>query len=334
MQSVFVAIVNYRTAPMVIQCLASLASQVPVLRGGRVVVVDNASGDDSVARISMEIARNGWSKWAEVMALPCNGGFAYGNNRAIERVRELDPAFASIMLLNPDTVVQPGALRALLSDLDAHSDAGIVGATIVDEHGTRQRSAHPFPSPLTELVEASQLELAARLFRLHAMAEAAQDRSHVCDWVSGACFVVRREVLDEIGALDEGYFLYFEEVDFCLRARRAGWSCRYVADARVVHHEGSSTGIRESARRRPPYWFASRRRYFSKAHGALGLIASDVLWGLGRASFLLRRAVGCGGSKKLEKVPTRFALDLLVGDARAIMRGDLRGFAAVRERRV
>lgn len=326
----FVAIVNYRTAPMVVDCLASLASQIASLRGGRVIVVDNASGDDSVVRISAAIEANRWSDWAEVIALPRNGGFAYGNNRAIERAREVDPGLDAIVFLNPDTVARPGALRALLSHLDSYPRAGIVGATIEDEQGVRQRSAHPFPSPRSEFVVGSQLGIAGRLLGLRSMAEPAQDRSHVCDWVSGACFAVRRQVFEAIGLLDEGYFLYFEEVDFCRRAQRAGWCCWYVADARVVHHEGSSTGIREAARRRPAYWFASRRRYFTKAYGTIGLVAADLLWALGRASYLVRRAIGLGGAKKLEQVPPRFALDLLIGDAKAIAR-DLRGFAPVRE---
>jgi len=328
MNAVFVAIVNYRTGAMVAECLASLASQVVLLRGGRAIVVDNASGDDSVAVIKAAIVANGWSDWAEVLAAPRNGGFAYGNNRAIERARELDPRHAAVVFLNPDTVVRAGALRALLSHLDSHVDAGIVGATIEDEHGARQRSAHPFPSPLTEFVAGSQLGIAARLVGVSALAES---RSQRCDWVSGAAFVVRREVFERIGGLDEGYFLYFEEVDFCRRARRAGWSCWTVADARVVHREGSATGIRET-RRRPAYWFESRRRYFTRAHGTLGLIAADLLWAMGRASYLARRVVGLGGAPKLEAVPPRFALDLLLGDARAIVRGR-RGDASMREKR-
>lgn len=331
MPSVFVAIVNYRTGPLVVECLASLVSEVPELRGGRVIVVDNASGDGSVQHISTAIEANGWGEWSEVMALPRNGGFAYGNNRAIERARQLDAGIGTMVLLNPDTVVRPGGLRALQHHFDSHAESGIAGASIEDADGIRQRAAHPFPSPLTELVQGLQLGVAARLLGLASLGRAAEERSHPCDWVSGACFAVRRQVFDRIGLLDEGYFLYFEEVDFCLRARRAGWSCWYVADARVVHREGSSTGIRDAARRRPAYWFDSRRRYFTRAHGMLGLVAADLLWALGRASFVFRRAIGLGGARKLEQVPRRFAFDLLTGDARAILRGDLRKLRTVRE---
>ena len=108
------------------------------------------------------------------------------------------------------------------------------------------------------------------------------------DWLSGACLMVRREVFDAVGLLDEGYFLYFEEVDFCRRAVRAGWSCWYVPAARVVHRVGSSTGW-TTARRRPRYWFDSRRRYFRRHLGATKTLLADVLWTTGYATFRLRR---------------------------------------------
>ncbi|MEO9114772.1 MAG: glycosyltransferase, partial [Gemmatimonadaceae bacterium] len=145
MTSTFVVIVNYRTGPLAVDCLASLVSELPTLRGGRVIVVDNASGDDSVGCIGAAIDANDWGAWAEVIALPRNGGFAYGNNRAIERVREHDPAFGFVVCLNPDAVVRPGALEALVQQLESHVHAGIAGASIEDEHAVQQRSAHTFP---------------------------------------------------------------------------------------------------------------------------------------------------------------------------------------------
>jgi N-acetylglucosaminyl-diphospho-decaprenol L-rhamnosyltransferase len=321
--STYVVIVNYRTGPLVVDCLASLAPELPALRGGRVVVVDNASGDDSMACIGAAIDANGWGAWAEVIALPRNGGFAYGNNRAIERVREHDPAFAIVVCLNPDAVVRPGALDALVQQLEGSVDAGIAGASVEDEHGVPQRSAHAFPSPLGELDGAARLGLLSRLIAPPASpGPATTDAPRRCDWVSGACFAIRRQVLDSIGPLDEGYFLYFEETDFCLRARQAGWSCWFVPNARVVHREGSSTGIRDRTRRRPAYWFASRRRFLIKAHGVAGLAGADLLWALGHVSLVLRRAVGLGRGNRYARDPARFARDLLIGDARAILRGE------------
>ena len=322
MTSTYVVIVNYRTGPLVVDCLASLVSELPALRGGRVIVVDNASGDDSVACIGAAIEANGWGGWAEVVALPRNGGFAYGNNRAIERVREHDPAFGVVVCLNPDAAVRPGALEALGQQLESRSDAGIAGASIEDEHGMPQRSAHMFPTPLSEFDGAARLGVLSRLIAPGASPSVAIDAPRRCDWVSGACFAIRRQVLDSIGPLDEGYFLYFEETDFCLRARQSGWSCWFVPNARVVHREGSSTGIRDRTRRRPAYWFASRRRFLIKAHGVAGLAGADLLWALGHASLVLRRAIGLGRGNRYAKDPARFARDLLIGDARAILRGE------------
>ena len=322
MAPAFILIVNYRTGPLVVDCLASLICELPALNEGRVIVVDNASGDDSVAQISAAIDGRGWGGWAELIPLPRNGGFAYGNNRALERVRALDPAFGAVVCLNPDTIVRPGALAALLGHFDADGRAGVVGARIEDEGGVRQRSGHPFPSPLGELERAARLGVLSRVI---APGEPlAPNGGEPCryDWVSGACFAVRRQVFDQIGWFDEGYFLYFEETDFCLRAQRAGWSCSIVPQAEVVHFEGASTGINLPASRRPAYWYASRRRFFLKAYGMAGLVAADLLWAVGRCSLLLRRVLGLGGRQGQASEPQRVFRDLVVGDFRALMKGE------------
>ncbi|MBC7605081.1 MAG: glycosyltransferase family 2 protein, partial [Ramlibacter sp.] len=318
----YVLIVNYRTGTLVVDCLASLVSELPSLQGGRVIVVDNASGDDSMEHIGAAIKARGWGNWAELIALPRNGGFAYGNNRALERVRALDPAFGAIVCLNPDATVRPGALAALLGQFGVTPQVGIVGALIEDERGVQQRAGHNFPSPLGELERSAQLGLLTRALTPREVLQVHADVPRRFDWVSGACFAVRREVIDQIGAFDEGYFLYFEETDFCLRAQRAGWSCWHVPQAEVVHLEGASTGINVSAQRRPPYWYASRRRYFLKAYGVTGLFAADLLWAIGRCSLVLRRGLGLGGLQGQAREPRKVFFDLLVGDLRALLKGE------------
>ena len=255
MPSNFVVIVNYRTAKLVVECLASLMGELPALGTGRVIVVDNASGDRSVEVLQAAVDGKKWNAWVEVIALPRNGGFAYGNNRAMERVRQIDPKFDVVICLNPDTVVQPGALAVLLKHFEHDPKVGIVGASIEDEHGTRQHSAHPFPSLKGELDRAAQLRLLSNLIGTHPTASngdtlptgtsksistsaptsAPTPEPTAHDWVSGACFAIRRELLDAIGPLDEGYFLYFEETDFCLRAKQAGWSCWLVPVGNAPH---------------------------------------------------------------------------------------------------
>ena len=322
MPPAFILIVNYRTGLLVVDCLASLISELPALQGGRVIVLDNASGDDSVAQIGAAIAGRGWGAWAELIPLPRNGGFAYGNNRALERVRALDPAFGAVVCLNPDTTVRRGALAALLGQFSAAPRAGIVGALIEDEGGVRQRAGHDFPSPLGELESAAQLGVLSRALAPGEASESRADAPRRFDWVSGACFAVRREVIDQIGAFDEGYFLYFEETDFCLRAQRAGWSCWNVPQAEVIHFEGASTGINIPAQRRPAYWYASRRRFFLKAYGVTGLLAADLLWAIGRCTLLLRRSLGLGGRQGQTREPRKVFRDLVGGDLRALLKGE------------
>src|SRR5204863_2390861 len=104
------------------------------------------------------------------------------------------------------------------------------------------------------------------------------------DWVAGASMIVRKAVFDAIGLMDDEYFMYFEEVDFCLRARRAGWPCWYVPASRVVHLVGQTSGVtdtRQVTKRRPKYWFDSRRRYFLVNHGAVKTALADLVWTAG-----------------------------------------------------
>jgi len=128
------------------------------------------------------------------------------------------------------------------------------------------------------------------LFRL--FAPPPRPEAHRADWVSGAAMLIRREVFARVGLMDEGYFLYFEELDFCLQAHRAGFECWYVPAARIVHLEGQSTGVavtRKVSRPMPRYWFESRARYFEKNHGALYRALADVAWVLPHVAFRMRR---------------------------------------------
>lgn len=329
MSPVFVVIVNYRTGRLAVDCLASLSSQLDALRGGRVIVADNDSGDDSLEVLEAEVAERKWSHWVEILPLPHNGGFAYGSNAAIARARELAGDFHAVILLNPDTIARGDVVGRLLGHLDTHPGAGIAGASIETGAGERTASAHAMPTPLGELEGAAELGLISRMLSRHAVSPPPRDTSHPCDWVSGACMAIRREVLDAIGPFDERFFLYFEEVDFCRRAASAGWTCWYVADARVVHFEGASTGIKE-ARRLPSYWFDSRRRFFLKTYGTLGLLAADALRCMGRASLLLRRKLGLGGRRNVASEPVSATRDLLASDVRALCSGEWARIAAER----
>jgi GT2 family glycosyltransferase len=321
---VWVVIVNFRTPTLAIACLASIEGMVADLHRGGVVVVDNHSADGSAEQIGAAIRARGWGEWAELLAMPRNGGFADGNNAGLRRALARDPQLGCAILLNPDTIVAPHAFDALLRHLDSNSSVGIAGARIVNENGRAETSAHRLPSPLGELENAAQFAPLSRMLSAHAVSPPVATVAHPCDWVSGACMAIRREVLDAVGPLDEGYFLYFEEVDFCLRAKQAGWGCAFVPEACVTHLEGASTGIAIGRRRRPSYWYESRRRFFVKAYGLAGLLWADVLWAFGRGSLSLRRALGLGGKAGADREPSHLAIDLLWGDLKAALSGEWR----------
>ena len=284
-----IVIDNYRTASLTIDCLHSLAPEIPALPPDtKVVVTDNAGGDDSIARIGSAIHDNGWQPWARLMPLPRNGGFAYGNNEAIR------PALASpeppdyVLLLNPDTVVRPGAVRALLEFMDVNPRVGIAGSRLEHLDGKVQRSAFRFPGALSELEEGLRLSAVSKLLKPFVVAPPPPERSCRVDWVAGASMIVRRSVFEAIGLMDENYFMYYEEVDFCRRANKAGWPCWYVPASRVVHLVGQSSGVtdeKKPKRRQPEYWFASRRRYFRTHTGVVRTFLADTFFVVGHALY-------------------------------------------------
>lgn len=311
-----IVIVNYRTADLAVDCLRSIAEQIAQIPGLRAIVVDNASGDGSVEKLAGAIDRERWSSWTSVLPLGRNGGFSFGNNAGIREALRSTCTVDYVMLLNPDTVVRDRAIHALIEFMDTHLPVGIAGSGLENAGGGAECSAHNAFTPLGELESGARSGILSRALHRYAVTPPIQDVAHECDWVSGASLIVRREVFEEIGLLDEGYFLYFEEADFCLRARKAGWKIWFVPESRVVHLEGASTGIQNIVRRRPRYWYDSRRRYFVKHFGVFGLVLADALWAMGRTSLALRRMLqlGSGGS---EQDPQWFAFDLLWGDFRS-----------------
>jgi len=289
-----VVIVNYRTPDLTIDCLHSVVSEVQALPGTRVVVTDNASGDDSVEKISNAIATEGWGEWVSFMPLERNGGFAYGNNAAIRPVMQSTNPPPYFLLLNPDTIVRPRGIKELVEFMDQHPEVGIAGSRLEDPDGTPQHSAFRFHSVFSELDYGLRLGVVSKLLEKWWVAPPISDQCCQTDWVAGASMIVRREVFEAVGLMDEDYFMYYEEMDFCLQANKAGWSCWYVPQSRVVHLVGQSSGVTDTKRtpkRLPQYWFDSRRRYFLKNHGWLYTAVADASWASGFALWRLRRLI-------------------------------------------
>ncbi len=305
-ERVLVVIVNYRTADLVAEGLASLEQEVLAHPGSRVVVVDNDSGDGSAEKLQSLITEKSWQSWADVIASPVNGGFSSGNNIAIRQTLESRNTPDFFWLVNPDAWVYPGAMQALLSFARTHPRAGILGSALTDENGP-WRVAFRFPSLPGQIESGLRLGVASKLLDRWRTSRDMGDEPAIVDWVSGASMFVRREVYSAIGLMDEGFFLYFEETDFCLRAHRAGWECWYVPDSKVHHIRGQSTGVTElgSKRRLPNYWFDSRRRYFIKSHGLTYAILADLLWIASLSLWRLRRRL----QKKPDTDPSQLLID-------------------------
>ena len=311
-----IVIVNYRTAHLVVRCLHSIFEQ--DAPPAAVFVIDNDSGDGSLGAIARAILAQPWTERVHLLAQPRNGGFAYGCNAGVRAALAEHAGCDTVLFVNPDAELRPGALSRLLAFTRATPQAAIVGGAVEDACGRPQASAHPMPTALTELAGGARLQALSRLLRPRWADAVRSGAPFACDWVTGACFAVRREVFDRIGLLDEAYFLYFEEVDFCARARAAGLHVFHLPGLRAMHLEGAATGIGNAARRRPAYWFDSRRRFFVKHHGAAGLLAADVLWAGGRLSWRLRRLFGLGGRQPADD-PPGLMRDLLASDARAAL---------------
>ncbi|MCC6659495.1 MAG: glycosyltransferase [Phycisphaerales bacterium] len=321
-QRTVLIIVNYRTAALTLQCLESVEPQRRTGRlGWRVVVLDNASPDGSGATLAAEVAARGWTGWVQVVLHPVNGGFGAGNNAALSPFlgRASPPEY--FFLLNPDTIVLTGALDILIEFMDAHPDAAIAGAGLQFPDGRMQGSAHVGFGLVRNLVDGAHTGFVDRFARRWSRTLTASAGIHRCDWVSGAAMFLRREVLERVGLFDEGFFLYFDEVDLSRRAARSGFASWYVPESRIIHLEGQATGMKQDARPLPSYWFASRRRFFRKHYGTLGILAADALWLCGRSVREARAWLARDPVRRLDfrGGPRGFTRDMIAGDARWLL---------------
>lgn len=287
-----VVILNYRVTDLTIDCLRSLDGRVQRIHGARVAVCENGTGGDASARLRSAIAEHGWGGWVDLTEVHPNRGFTGGNNLVIRAALASDDPPEYVLLLNADTIVQDGALEALVGFMDAHPRAGIAGSQLLSREGEIQGSPFRFFNVASELDRGLRLGAVTRLLsRWTAVPPTPKDATRV-DWVSGASMILRRTMLEEIGLLDEGLYTYFDDIDLCLRARRTGWDTWYVPGSRIVHLEGASTGIAGGRKKRlPTYLFQARRRFFLKNHGPLLTALADAAFLSGFALWRLRRRV-------------------------------------------
>lgn len=233
-----------------------------------IIVIDNASEDGTIERVRTEFPA------VRVIANTENAGFTRANNQALKVAQG-----RYLFLLNPDTELVGGATQALVQFMDAPENAGvgIVGPQLVYADGTVQASRRRFPKFSTALVESTVVQQwfpHSRALESFYMRDTQDDVTQDVDWIVGAAMFVRREVYDQIGGLDERFFMYSEELDWCLRAKQArsertdaSWRVVYFPGARVMHYEGKSS--EQALAQRDIYFHSSKVRFFKKHHGRL-----------------------------------------------------------------
>ncbi len=289
MQELAIIILNFRTADLVIACLESLEPEKRTC-DFYVVVVDNASGDDSADCIAESIDRHGWNGWVRLLRSPVNGGFSAGNNLGIRTVDAV-----AYLLLNSDTLVRPGAIQKLMTAMKQSPNAGLFGPGLESPDGGAQVSCFRYPTFYSELIRGACTGLVTRLLQRWNVPIQMDDRRTEVQWVSFAAVLIRREVLQQIGLMDDGYFMYFEDTDYCHRVRNAGWQIQYSHEARIVHLHGKSSGLPDliaAQKRRPGYYYAARSRYFRKWAGSCGLLKANLGWCCGRVIGVARELLG------------------------------------------
>ena len=263
---VSVIVVNYNTASLIqpmMDCLLASA----VGRGRvQIIVLDNASRDHSLVALKTLAGQ------IDLIVNAQNVGFGRANNQCFALARG-----RYVLLLNTDAFVAPDTLRKTLDYMDSHPKTGVLGVRLVGRDGVLQPSCRYFPAVSNVFLSRTGL---GRLFPwVQALDDMSWDHSsnRPCDWVPGCYYLVRREVIDQVGLFDPRYFLYYEEVDHCRAVKAAGWDVIYFHDATVVHIGGESAksdgDLTEGARQIPSLQIESELLYFRKHSGLWGLLA-------------------------------------------------------------
>jgi N-acetylglucosaminyl-diphospho-decaprenol L-rhamnosyltransferase len=265
---VVIGVVTYNHRKFIAQCLDSIKASCKC-HSFKTVVVDNCSSDGSA-----EIVRNQYP-WVELIQQKHGYSFAANNNGAF--------AYASsdyFLMLNPDTVLAEGAIDTLVEFMDSHRSCGVCGPKLVFPDGSLQYSCRMFPTVWSTLLRRSPFRmLLPRELRgvKHLMVSVSHDNEMAVDWMLGACLLVRREAILGTELLDEGFPLYCEEIDLCLRLKQGGWQTYYVPSAEVIHHHlaksDSSLFCRASMLHAISMMHFIRKHYFSLGRGAGRLLA-------------------------------------------------------------
>lgn len=254
MTDLSIIIVSWNVADLLAACLDSILSGDTT--GVEIIVVDSASADHTVTVIQQRYPQ------VRLIAQSENLGFVRCNNIGLREARG-----RYMLLLNPDTEIIDSALAQMVQYLDTHPEIGIVGPQTLNTDGTTQSTRRRFPTLALAFFESTWLQPYAPKHMLdrYYVTDQPNDGVFEVDWVQGSALMARREVYEQIGGLDEGYIMFSEELDWCRRAKEAGWRAAYLGTAKIIHHGGKSTD--QVVARRHIHFQESKLRYFRKFHG-------------------------------------------------------------------
>lgn len=254
MKELSIIIVNWNVKDLLEKCLNSIY-QKPQNLDFEVFVVDNASRDGSVEMVKKKFPQ------VKLMANKDNKGFAQANNQAIK-----EAAGEFILLLNPDTEILNGALAKMVGFMRKRLDCGILGCKLLNSDGTLQPSCRTFPDLYSQIIILLKLHnFFPKLVKKYYMLDWLHNETKEVDQVMGACFLIRRKVVEEIGLLDEIFWALFEEVDYCKRAKNKNWKIYFTPEAEIIHHKGQSFNQQKVVAKQKNF-NRCLIRYFKKHH--------------------------------------------------------------------
>jgi len=284
-----IVIINYKSPGLVKDCLKTVLPEIRAL-DAKVVIVDNNSGDNSAEVLNNWLLKNDTRKKVKLFLSDENLGFSGGNNLGINAIRA-----EYYLLLNSDTLVRGGAIQSLLDTIKHNPHAGIVSPCLEWPDGTPETSCFRYPTPISELIASADTGPITRLFKNHYVPLPISKQIIHPPWTSFACVLIRHDMFTDIGLMDDNYFMYYEDIDFCRRARKAGWDIIHNPIARVIHLHGGSSALNDRMKQRkrlPRYYYESRTRYMYTYYGRAGLFAANIFWSIGRIIAGLREIFG------------------------------------------
>ena len=211
-----IVIINYKTPSLVIDCIDSVIPEIKNLNA-KIIIVDNHSNDDSCDQIQKWINKNKVQKQIKLISSPNNGGFSDGNNIGIKDIKA-----DFYLLLNSDTVVRQGAIATLLQVAKSDNTLGLITPRLEWPDGTPQESCFKFHTPISELISSARTGPITKIFNAYNVPQPVSDQQDHYEWLSFACVLVRSEVFDDIGLMDDGYFMYYEDVAFLFSCEKGG----------------------------------------------------------------------------------------------------------------